>query len=69
MTAVTYGGVRTPDTAVAKSVQSEPRKGFFARFMAALREMRRQQACRVIERYADLLSSDEVSFVGCRRKP
>ena len=59
MTAVTYAGVRTPGTAVAKSVQSEPRKGFFARFMAALRETRRQQAHRAIEKYADLLSSDE----------
>jgi hypothetical protein len=59
MTAVTYGRARTPGTAVAKSVQSELRKGFFARFMAALRETRRQQARRVIERYADLLSSDE----------
>ena len=58
MTAVTYGGTRTPATAVAKSVQSELRKGFFARFTAALRETRRQQARRVIERYADLLSSD-----------
>jgi hypothetical protein len=59
MTAVTYGGARTPGTAVAKSVQNELRKGFFARFMAALRETRRQQARRAIERYADLLSSDE----------
>jgi hypothetical protein len=59
MTAVTYEGARTPDTVVAKRVQNEPRKGFFARFMTALRETRRQQARRVIERYADLLWSDE----------
>ncbi len=56
MTAVT--GARTPGTAVAQSVQSELRKGFFARFTAALRETRRQQARRTIERYTDL-SSDE----------
>ena len=59
MTAVTYAGVRTPGTAVAKSVQSDLRKGFFARFMAALRETRGQQARRVIESYADLASSDD----------
>lgn len=59
MIAVTYGGARTPNAAVAKSLQNELHKGFFARFMAALRETRRQQAHRVIEKYADLLSSDE----------
>ena len=59
MTAVTYGGVRTPAAAVAKSVQNELRKGFFARFMAALQETWRQQAHRVIERYAALVSSND----------
>ena len=63
MLAVTYGGVRTPATAFAKSVHSGLRNGFFARFMAALRETRRQQARCVIERYADL-SSDESRLVS-----
>jgi hypothetical protein len=59
MTAVTYGGARTIVTAVVESAQSGPRKGFFERFMAALRETRREQARRVIERYAALLSSND----------
>lgn len=59
MTAVTYGGMRTPAAAVAKSVQNELRKGFFARFMAALQETRRQQAHRVIEKHAALMSSND----------
>ena len=59
MLAVAYGGARTPVTAVAKSVQSGLRNGFFARFMAALRETRRQQARCVIERYAALVSSND----------
>ncbi len=59
MTAVTYGGARTPATAVAESVQSGPRKGFFERFVAALRETRREQARRVIETYVVLSSSND----------
>jgi hypothetical protein len=68
MIAVTYGGTRTPATAVAKGVQNELRKGFFARFMAALQETRCQQARLVIERCADL-SFDESRCEGCRLKP
>jgi hypothetical protein len=59
MIAVTYGGARTPNTAVVESLQNELHKGFFARFMAALRVTRREQARRVIERYAALLSSND----------
>ena len=58
MDAVTYGGARAPGTPVAESVKAEPRKRFFARFMDALRETRRQQARRVIATHAHLLSSD-----------
>jgi hypothetical protein len=47
-------GARTP-APVAESVQAEPRKSFFARFMDALRETRRQQARREIATRAPVI--------------
>jgi hypothetical protein len=41
-----------------EEVPAEPRKGFFVRFMDALRETRRHQACREIAKTAHLLSDD-----------
>jgi hypothetical protein len=44
-------------TDVDEPVLAEPRKGFFVRFMEALRETRRRQALREIAKHAHLLSS------------
>ena len=52
MDAVTFGGVRAPTTA---AVVIKPRKSFFARFMDALKESRRLEARRFIERHMDRL--------------
>jgi hypothetical protein len=59
MDAVTFGGARTAATAVAESVWVGPRRSFFARFFAALKEARRMEARRVVERYAHLLPPDQ----------
>jgi hypothetical protein len=58
MNAVTFGGARTPATALAKSARVSTRWSFFARFVDALKETRRQEARRVVERYAHLLPPD-----------
>lgn len=58
MNTVTYGGVRAPRTAVSQRAKAKKRKRFFARFMDALTELRRQQARRMIEDHACLLSND-----------
>ena len=58
MVAAIDGIVRKSDTDVDEPVQAEPRKGFFVRFMDALRETRRHQACREIEKNTHLLSDD-----------
>ena len=50
--------IRKFATDVDKPVLAEPRKGFFVRFMGALRETRRRQARREIAKHAHLLSSD-----------
>ena len=49
---------RKSATDVDEPVQAEPRKGFFVRFMDALRETRRRQARREIAKHAHLLSND-----------
>jgi hypothetical protein len=56
MDAVTFGGVRVPTSA---AVEIKPRKSFFARFMDALKESRRLEARRLIERHMDLLPPDQ----------
>jgi len=63
MNTVTYGGVRAPRTAVSQRAKAKKRKRFFARFMDALTESRRQQARRMIEDHACLLSNDPDSPV------
>ena len=56
MDAMTFGGVRAPTSA---AVEIKPRKSFFARFMDALKESRRLEARRLIERHMDLLPPDQ----------
>jgi hypothetical protein len=55
MDAVTFGGIRAPTATV---VENKPRKSFLARFVDALKESRRLEARRFIERHADLLPPD-----------
>ena len=52
------GIIRKFATYVDEPVLAEPRKGFFVRFMEALRDTRRRQARREIAKYAHLLSND-----------
>ncbi len=52
MTAVPYGAVRVADPAPADV--AAPRKGFWARFMAALMEARQKQAHREINMHMAL---------------
>ena len=63
MNTVTYGGARVPRTAVSQRAKAKKRKRFFARFMDALTESRRQQARRMIEDHAYLLPNDPDSPV------
>ena len=56
MDAVTFGDVRAPTTT---AVEIKRRKSFFARFVDALKESRRLEARRVIERHSDLLPPDQ----------
>ena len=63
MNTLTYGGARVPLTAVSQRPKVKKRKRFFARFMDALAESRRQQARRMIENHAYLLPNDPDSPV------
>jgi hypothetical protein len=63
MNTVTYGGARVLRTAVSQRTKAKKRKRFFARFMDALTKSRRQQARRMIEDHAYLLSNDPDSPV------
>jgi hypothetical protein len=58
MNTATYGGARAPRTAVSQRAKAKKRKRFFARFMDALTESRRQQARRIFEDHAYLLPND-----------
>jgi hypothetical protein len=58
MDAVIFGSAHTPAAAVAEGVRVTPRRSFFAPFMDALKETRRREARRVIERYTHLLPPD-----------
>ena len=55
---MTYGVIRKFATDVDEPVLAEPWKGFFVRFMEALRKTRRRQARREIAKHAHLLSND-----------
>jgi hypothetical protein len=50
--------IRKFATDVDEPVLAEPRKGFFVRFMEALRETRRRHARREIAKHAHLLPND-----------
>ena len=50
--------IRKFATDVDEPVLAEPRKGFFVRFMEALRDTRRRQALREIAKHAHILSND-----------
>ena len=54
---MTDGVIRKFATDVDEPVLAEPRKGFFVRFMEALRRTRRRQARREIAKHANLLSN------------
>ena len=58
MVAATDWVTRKFATEVDEPAQAEPRKGFFVRFMEALRKTRRRQAHREIAKNAHLLSND-----------
>jgi hypothetical protein len=58
MVAATDVVARKSVTDVDEPTQAEARKGFFVRFMDALRETRRHQARREIAKNAHLLSYD-----------
>ena len=50
--------IRKFATDVDEPVLAEPRKGFFVRFMEALKETQRRQACREIAKHAHLISNN-----------
>jgi hypothetical protein len=64
MHAATFGGARTPDTAIAESKQVKSRASLFARFMNGLKESRLQEARRVIERHSHLMAPDNLRDDG-----
>ena len=55
---MTHAVIRKFATDVDEPVLAEPCKGFFVRFMEALRETRRRQARREIAKNAHLLSNN-----------
>lgn len=56
MDGLTYGSTRDSALAAGKSERpGQTRRGWFARFMEALYESRRQQALREIQRHSHLL--------------
>ena len=61
MHAVTYGGARTPATALVENTRVKPRKSVFARFM---KQSRLEEARRVIERHSHLLGPDRFRGEG-----
>ena len=64
MHATTYGGARTPATAVVESKRVKPRKSIFARFMDGLKKSRLAEARRVIEKHSHLMAPDNVRGDG-----
>jgi len=57
--AATYAGARAPATAASGRLHVKMRKSFFARFVEALKETRKKEACLLIERHAHLLLHDK----------
>jgi hypothetical protein len=64
MHVATFGGARTPATAVTKGKRVKSRTSIFARFMNGLKESRLKEARRVIERHNHLLASDKLRDDG-----
>jgi hypothetical protein len=60
MHVATFGGARTPATAVAESKRVKSPTSILARFMNGLKESRLQEARRVIERHSDLMAPDNL---------
>jgi hypothetical protein len=67
--AVEHAGPRNSATALGAARTVEPRKGFFARFMQALKESRRHEARRVMATYAHLLADRAPPDERARKKP
>jgi len=61
MHVATFGGARTPATAIAEGRRVKLRTSLFARFMNGLRESRLQEARRVIERHSHLMAPHNLS--------
>jgi hypothetical protein len=64
MDAITFGGARAPATNVTKNGRVNSRRRFFTRFLNALRESRLNEARRIIERHASLLTRNDDSHGG-----
>ena len=60
MHVATFGGARTPATAVTKGKRVKSRTSIFARFMNGLKESRLKEARRVIERHSHLMAPDNL---------
>jgi len=61
MHVVTFGGARTPATAVAESRRVKSPTSIFARFMKGLRESRLQEARRVVEKHSHLMAPRQLN--------
>ena len=64
MHVATFGGARTPATAVAESKRVKSPTSILARFMNGLKESRLQEARRVIERHSHLMAPDNLRDDG-----
>jgi len=64
MHVATFGGARTPATAVVESKRVKSPTSIFARFMDGLKESRLQEARRVIERHSHLMTPDNFRSDG-----
>jgi len=64
MHVATFGGARTPATAIAESKRVKTRASLFARFMSGLKKSRLQEARRVIERHSHLMAPDTLKDDG-----
>jgi hypothetical protein len=66
--AVEHAGSCNSATTLGAARNVEPRKGFFARFMQALRDSRRREARRVMATYAHLLGDRAPTDEASREK-
>lgn len=60
MHVATFGGARTPATAVTESKRVKSRTSLFARFMDGLKESRLKEARRVIEKHSHLVAPENL---------